>query len=179
MSEHIGGHKGPINHSLGGPALLLCSTEAWRLVRQCRPCSAFLSINSCFTSSLQLSLTRAQICFQLSVTHSSIQTLLFGIWFLSLSISLFSPSGSFFPSLLPFCLCSTRSQFNSSSLSQHLQRQSYIISPLSHPLLLRSTVPQGLTIRACNTCWNSRSLEEKEDILPTTWNSRQSVAAAH
>lgn len=134
MSDHIGGHKGPINHSLHGPALLLCSIEAWRLVRQCRPCSAFLSINSCFTSSLQLSLTRVQICFQLSVTHSAIQTLFFGIWFFSLALSLFCPlSGSFFPSLLPFCLRSTRSQFNSFSLSQRLKCQSYIISP-SHTL---------------------------------------------
>lgn len=87
MSDRIGGHKGPINHSLHGSALLLCSIEAWPLVRQC-PCSAFLSINSCFTISLQLSLTRVQICFQLLVTHSAIQALLFGIWWLSLSLCL-------------------------------------------------------------------------------------------
>lgn len=134
MSDHIGGHNGPINHSLRGPALLLCSAEAWRLVRQCRPCSAFLSINSCFTSSLQLSLTRVQICFQLSVTHSAIQTLLLASDFsLYLSLSFCPLSGSFFPSFLPFSLHSTRSQFNSFSLSQHLQGQSYIISP-SHSL---------------------------------------------
>lgn len=113
MSDHIGGHRGPINPPPRGSALLLCSIEAWRLVRQCRPCSAFLSINSCFTSSLQLSLTRVQICFQLSVTHSAIQTLLFGIWFLSPSLSFCPLSGSFSPPLLPFCLRSTRSQFNS------------------------------------------------------------------
>lgn len=131
MSEAIGGHKGPINHSLRGSALPLCSIGAWRLVRQCRPCSAFLSINSCFTSSLQLSLTRVQICFQLSVTHSTIQTL-FGIGFLppSLFVPFLDPSFS----LLPFCLHSTCSQFNSFSLSQHLKRQSYITSP-SHTLV--------------------------------------------
>lgn len=94
--------KGSINHPLRGSAPLL---EAWRLVRRWRPSSASLSINSCFTISLQLSLTRVQICFQLSVTHSAIQALLF--WHLiSLSLSRsFSPLFlSFAPCLFPFCL---------------------------------------------------------------------------
>lgn len=78
MSDRIRARKRLINHLLHGPVVLLCGLEARRVVSQCRLCSAFLSISSCFAVSLQLSLTRVQICFQLSVTHSASQALSFG-----------------------------------------------------------------------------------------------------
>lgn len=72
-----------INHLLRRSVVLLCGLEAWCVVCRCRCCSAFLSISSCFfqrsaPSLCSCRLTRVQICFQLSVTHSAGRALVFG-----------------------------------------------------------------------------------------------------
>ena len=82
-----------VNHLLRGSAVPLCGLEARRVVCQCRRRSVFLSISSCFFQRRSLSLrscrlTRVQICFQLSVTHSAGPGSPFWLPSLSLSLSL-------------------------------------------------------------------------------------------
>ena len=94
-----------VNHLLRGSAVPLCGLEARRVVCQCRRRSVFLSISSCFFQRRSLSLrscrlTRVQICFQLSVTHSAGPGSPFWLPSLSLSLCLsnFMSSSSTLPS---------------------------------------------------------------------------------
>ena len=156
-----------VNHLLRGSAVPLCGLEARRVVCQCRRRSVFLSISSCFFQRRSLSLrscrlTRVQICFQLSVTHSAGPGSPFWLPSLSLSLSVCLTSCHLRPHFLPLP--------PSLSLNSFFRSQP---RPLSLSLSL-SPAPRGLT---SSTCCDSRTLDKNKTFYPRPENTRQSAAA--
>ena len=155
-----------VNHLLRGSAVPLCGLEARRVVCQCRRRSVFLSISSCFFQRRSLSLrscrlTRVQICFQLSVTHSAGPGSPFWLPSLSLSLCLsnFMSSSSTLPSspsqslaqlFLSFTTTSSLSLSLSLARSQGFDQQHMLRQPDSRQEQdILSTTRKYSTIGGC------------------------------
>ncbi len=149
-----------INHLLHWSVVLLCGLEAWCVVCRCRCCSVFLSISSCFfqqssPSLCSCRLTRVQICFQLSVTHSAGQALVFGsVCPLSVYLYVIFLHTFCFPIFLPVSWSNSIALFYNIMITL----QTSLISLL--PFFFSLTQSRGLTSKASSTCCNSRALDK-------------------